>query len=399
MPKVSKIKAASSRPGNVTAPKDPLTQFICTRCGKIYKRQKENFSPSFSPLYRGNNGYLTVCKSCMDDLLDHYKEVFENEAEAIRRLCLKFDIYWNPKIYGMIYKGATTHSRIRGYISRCNLNCYVGKTYDDTLDEEAAVAEAESDVAEAELEKKRIAEEARLAEEEERRAQEIEERIQTEAQALAEKMVAEALTVRLNMDGEVENGTEPTEELPMPDAEVIRFWGNGFTADYYYALQDRYESWTADIPQPMSAGMVSLYKQVCICEESINRGIIAGQPVDKMQGTLNTLLGSLNEKPTQKKQDEALDAEFEQMSFGQGIRMCENIRPIPKPDPMFQDVDGIKRYIQIWFVGHLSKMLNLRNSYSKMYENEIARLRVERPDMINEDDEALFSDIFGDDGS
>jgi len=41
-------------------------------------------------------------------------------------------------------------------------------------------------------------------------------------------------------------------------------------------------------------------------------------------------------------------------------------------------------------------MLNIRNGYSKLYEDEMARLRVERPELDEEDDDALFNDIFMD---
>ena len=44
-------------------------------------------------------------------------------------------------------------------------------------------------------------------------------------------------------------------------------------------------------------------------------------------------------------------------------------------------------------------MLKIKNSYSKLYEDEIARLRVERPEYTAEDDEDFFQDVFsgGDD--
>lgn len=42
-------------------------------------------------------------------------------------------------------------------------------------------------------------------------------------------------------------------------------------------------------------------------------------------------------------------------------------------------------------------MLGIRNTYCKLYEDEIARLRVERPELEAEDDEGVFNDIFGDD--
>lgn len=40
-------------------------------------------------------------------------------------------------------------------------------------------------------------------------------------------------------------------------------------------------------------------------------------------------------------------------------------------------------------------MLGVKNSYSKMYEDEISKYRVERPEYDDEDDETVINDIFG----
>jgi hypothetical protein len=40
-------------------------------------------------------------------------------------------------------------------------------------------------------------------------------------------------------------------------------------------------------------------------------------------------------------------------------------------------------------------MLGIKNTYCKLYEDEMARLRVERPDLDEEDDEGAFNEIFG----
>ena len=58
-------------------------------------------------------------------------------------------------------------------------------------------------------------------------------------------------------------------------------------------------------------------------------------------------------------------------------------------------MDGIVRYISIWFLGHLCKMLGIKNTYCKLYEDEMARLKVERLESEDEDDEGAFNDIFG----
>ena len=59
--------------------------------------------------------------------------------------------------------------------------------------------------------------------------------------------------------------------------------------------------------------------------------------------------------------------------------------------------DGIVKYISIWFLGHLCKMLGIKNAYCKMYERELEKMRIENPELDEEDDETLFDDIFGGD--
>ena len=33
---------------------------------------------------------------------------------------------------------------------------------------------------------------------------------------------------------------------------------------------------------------------------------------------------------------------------------------MPEPDEAWQDVDGIRRYINVWFLGHLCKMMGIK---------------------------------------
>ena len=40
-------------------------------------------------------------------------------------------------------------------------------------------------------------------------------------------------------------------------------------------------------------------------------------------------------------------------------------------------------------------MLGIKNSYCKLYEDELAKMRIERPEFEDEDDETMFNDIFG----
>lgn len=343
MPKISKIQT-STKPKQAAPIEDERKKFYCCRCGRHHQKQKSNYPASQSPLYKGNGGYLTICNHCIDELFEHYKTVMESETEAIRRICLKFDIYWNMEIYAMLNKASTSQSRVRAYISKTNLIKYIGKTYDDTLDEEYA-------------------------------------------DMLRQKEVSNII---------IDNAEDiPEIEGIDLDPEIVEFWGTGFEPSFYLELDRKYKYWTSGLPKALDKGEEAIYKQVCILEATINKDSAAGKSIEKNVNALNTLLGSANLKPSQKKAEDAAETAFDGMPFGVGIRMYENLRPIPQPDPEFQDVDGIVRYISIWFLGHLCKMLGIKNTYCKMYEMELEKMRIDNPELDEEDDEALFEDIFG----
>lgn len=348
MPKISKV-VVGSRPGGAKPPKETVSEFMCYRCGRVFKRQYGNFPASHSPLFAEGGGHLPICNRCIDDLFSHYKEVLGDEEKAMHRICMKFDFYWNPKIFDMVSRANTTSSRVRSYISKANMIKYSGKTFDDTLDEENTTYQLSI------------------------------------AQNPASESPANVLSVPEII---------PKEDLEIKEEDVW-FWGAGFTADVYIELNHRFKEWTESLPSPLDPGAKSLYKQICILEVKISRDAAAGKPIESSTNSLNTLVGSVNQKPVQRAQ-EAVDEDFDSQPFGVGIRMCENSKPIPKPIPELEDVDHVVRYISIWFLGHLCKMLGIRNTYCKMYEDEMARLRVDRPELDDEDDDGAFNDIFGD---
>ena len=78
------------------------------------------------------------------------------------------------------------------------------------------------------------------------------------------------------------------------------------------------------------------------------------------------------------------------------IDKWENTRPIPEIDEELRDVDKIGWYIDVFFRGHLSKMMALKNGLSNLYSKFIKKYTVEKPEYDNdEDSEALFDAIFG----
>lgn len=344
MPKQSKIRSPVAKPGAKEARPEITGNYICSRCGVTYRIQSRNFPASQSPLFAKNNGYLTVCGSCIEALFNRYKDLLGSEDAAVKRICLKFDIYWNENVLNSARKTISREnytSIIRSYIGKTNLARHLGKTYDDTLIEEANTREA-------------------------------------------------VIEANKKFDSEDINDGAPR-------LEDIEFWGDGYSAREYDLLNKKYEQWVGDQAEldELPVGTSTLYRQICTLELQINRNMIAGRPTEAAINQLNNLIGSVNARPSQSK-DDGVGGSFDSLPFGVGIRIFENNKPIPKPLPQLEDVDGIVRYISIWFLGHLCKMLNIKNTYCRMYEEEIARLRVDRPDLDNEDDETVFDNIFGD---
>ena len=346
MPRQSSVQVPSN-PGKASTKLNP-DGYKCIRCGRHFKKQTNNFPKLQSPMYMANDGFSPICRHCFIEMLNRYTDVLGDEKEAVRRMCLKFDIYWTDAIWDMLAKTNASNSRILAYISKANLVMYAGKTYDDTLDEERQI----------ELDN---------------------------AQAL---VISELQSIKDSGDD-----ADVVDATAVPQ-EVIDYWGSGLPPEMYLELEKRLAYWNEQRDTSViDLGAEALLRQVCILEVSIIRDIAAGKSVDKQTNTLNTLLGSLNLKPIQKQKD-AMSSLLTEKPLGVVWQMIEEEEPIPEADEEFQDVDGIRRYVMIWFFGALCNMLNVNNKYSRLYNEEIERLKVERPEYEGEDDETIIEDIF-----
>lgn len=316
-------------------------KFFCCRCGIAYSRQKGFFPVSHSPMYRGS-GYLPICNECIEKMFEDYIRQFGDERAAMKRLCMKLDLYWADPIYDMVEKTVATHSKVRAYIGKTNLYRYLDKTYDDTIKDE--------------------------------------ERVTLSVQTSQSYVLPE------------QNGETVSEVSP----EIISFWGPGYTPEMYMELEQRRQHWMDRLPDgtKVDMGMEILIRTGCCLELDINRDRLAGKSIEKSVSALNTVLGSLKLKPDQKR--DGGDAEAERTPMGVWIKRWEEERPVPEPDEELRDHDGVVRYITTWFLGHLCKMLGIRNTYCKMYEDAIIeRTGADPTDDDVEIDEDMFNDIFG----
>ena len=118
-------------------PIEPVAEdyYKCCTCGKKYTKQTGNFSYSQSPLYKGNNSFLPICNHCLENLVEQYTELLGSQNEAIKRICLHWDIYVSDSLLNSTKKIDANRSRIKCYVKNCNLHPNCGKTYDTYLQE------------------------------------------------------------------------------------------------------------------------------------------------------------------------------------------------------------------------------------------------------------------------
>ena len=57
----------------------------CSVCGKSYLERARKFTPSHSPIYKGNSGLLTICRDCVSNIYEKYlKKLNGDEYNAIK---------------------------------------------------------------------------------------------------------------------------------------------------------------------------------------------------------------------------------------------------------------------------------------------------------------------------
>lgn len=132
----------------------------------------------------------------------------------------------------------------------------------------------------------------------------------------------------------------------------------------------------------------SLVRDLCVIKLQQQKAIQSGD-VDlwgRLQKTFQDTLSSANLKPIQSENDE----KTAEKPLGVMIEMFENEDPIPEINPEWKDIDGIVKLFNIYFLGHLSKMLGIKNRYSKDYEEEMQKYRAEIDDIKDAPDEDVF---------
>lgn len=289
-------------------------------------------------------GKIPYCKGCIDKFYQYYLNKYETleypspERKAIERICMVLDIYYSDKIFDNAVKESETKTNatlFALYLKQVKLYQHRKKNYDTTIhDKFKEMRDGES-----------------------------------------------AMSVYTKHD------YKQSDEIKA----ATKLFGSGFSDDDYIFLYDQYVDWTAR-HECETKSQEEMFKQICFTQLALLKATRAKQDTKDLNATLLKQLEAAKLQPRQNKSETMSETQ----TFGTLIDKWENTRPIPEIDEDLQDVDKIGLYLDIFFKGHLAKMMGLKNGVSNLYTKFIKKYTVEKPEYNdNEDGEALFDAIFG----
>lgn len=169
-------------------------------------------------------------------------------------------------------------------------------------------------------------------------------------------------------------------------------FGLGYSDADYMFLENEYQDWIGRYECSTKAQEL-VFQSIALTTLQRDKCIRAGKPTKDLDKTIQDWLDTGNLKPKQNSLDPLSDAQ----TLGTLIQKYEQERPLPEIDPELQDVDKIGKYIEVFFRGHLCKVLGIKNRFSHMYEAEMQRYTVEKPEYEGEDDdsETIFDKLMG----
>lgn len=310
----------------------------CLSCNKGFESLE--FYDSDSDQY-ASIGKLPYCKECIDKIyrghLAKYLDLNCPDAEkkALERICMSMDLYFNDKLYETAYKDSQINagSIVFYYFKKLKLYQYRRKNYNSTIEERLIKGEP----------------------------------------------IEEVSSIKIA-------------DIKSEDLEyAMRLFGNGFSKDDYRFLLDQYQDWTTR-HECETKSQEEVFKQICFTQLELSKARRAGIDTKDLNMTMLKQLEAAKLQPKQNKGETVSDTQ----TFGTLIDKWENTRPLPEIDEELRDVDKIGLYLDVFFKGHLAKMMGLKNGLSNLYTKYMEKYTVKKPEYSGEEDsDALFDAIFG----
>ena len=172
---------------------------------------------------------------------------------------------------------------------------------------------------------------------------------------------------------------------------AVKRFGPGYTNEDYMFLENEYQDWITRYECNTKA-QEAAFERLSFKKWEINNATKKGLPTKDLDKTYQEWLGTANIQPRQTSMDATADAQ----TFGTLIQKYEETRPLPEIDPELEDVDKLGLLIDVFYRGHASKMLGLKNTFSHLYERFMKKYTVNKPEYDeDEDSETVFEKVFG----
>lgn len=322
---------------NKTRSKKAASTLHCICCDKDFNERE--FYSSDSILFK-SAGKIPYCKECIEKLYKHYLTAYKKlgysnpDRKAVERMCMFLDIYYSNNVFDSVIKQIDTKGLTSSVIAT-----YIKQiklTQYKGKDYDTTISE-----------KNMAFKDVDLSDQDEDKKKEIE--------------------------------------------AAIKIFGTGFENEDYLFLYEQYNDWTAR-HECNTKAQEEIFKNICFTQLEILKATRAKSDTKDLTATFQKLLETAKLQPKQNSGDTTADNQ----TFGTLIDKWENTRPIPEVEEDLRDVDKIGLYINVFFKGHLAKMMGLKNGLSKLYDKYMAKYTVEKPEYDgDEDNEALFDAIFG----
>lgn len=311
------------------------TTLKCFNC-KSEHNEKEFYSSNSK--FFSSTGKIPYCKKCINEFYQYYCDKYEMEnyvfpeKKAVKRICMVFDIYYSDKVFDSAIKELKRMPNM-SVISSYMKVVHLSQHGDKSYD--------------------------------------------TTLQAEEQDGVTEAYA-------NIKNNKKV-------DAKTVKFFGSGFSDDDYEFLQEQYDDWTTR-HECQTKSQEEVFKRICFKQLEILKATRRGEDTKNLDATFQSLLETAKLQPKQNTKDAVSDAQV----FGTLIDKWENTRPLPDIDEQLKDVDKIGLYIDVFFRGHLSKMMGIKNAFSNLYTKFIEKYTVNKPEYDTDDNsEVIFDAIFG----
>lgn len=194
-----------------------------------------------------------------------------------------------------------------------------------------------------------------------------------------------------SIDDEENNPEINTKIVQKTLKSAKKHFGLNYNNEELMFLENEYQDWISRYDCSQKA-QEETFQNLSILKLMKRNAIKKGASTKDLDYSYQQWLDTGNLKPKQNTLDTFSDAQ----TMGTLIQKYEETRPLPDIDPELVDVDKIGTYIDVFYRGHASKMLGLKNRFSNIYEKVMSKYAVKQPSYDEEtDSEILFDKIFG----